>query len=120
MGLYSYVTEPNRWVDKVGLNALPESATAWEDRFNNLPPSEKFNAAQGKLHKVARKNGWEYNGKLSKQNGRTVYVGPNKELYAFDTQHGRFEYHDRHGNHLGEFDIDGVYQKPKNTYKLKL
>jgi RHS repeat-associated protein len=109
---YGYVFNSNIEVDAFGLNSLPESASAWEHRFNNLPPSEKFNAAQGKLHKVAKKNNWEQNSKLTKNNGRVVYQGPNKELYAFDTQHGRFEYLDKKGTHLGEFDIDGNLTKP--------
>ncbi|MFL0098348.1 RHS repeat-associated core domain-containing protein [Tenacibaculum maritimum] len=104
---YAYVHDVNSWIDVFGLNASPESAKVWEHRFNNLPPSEKFNAAQGKLHKVAQKNGWEQNSKLSKANKRVVYQDPDKKLYSFDTQHGRFEYLDKKGNHLGEFDIDG-------------
>ena len=45
---------------------------------------------------------------LSRINGRDVYVDNNGNLYGADTQHGRFEYHDKRGNHLGEFDIDGM------------
>jgi RHS repeat-associated protein len=112
---YAYTYDSNCDVDIFGLNAAPETAAAWEHRFNNLPPNEKFNAAQGKLHKVANRNGWTQNSQLTRTNKRVVYQGPDKRLYAFDTQHGRFEYLDKKGTHLGEFDIDGNQTKPPDT-----
>ena len=49
--------------------------------------------------------------KISKMNNRIVYRDAENKYYAFDTQHGRFEYLDERGHHLGEFDIDGNQTK---------
>ncbi|UVJ46610.1 colicin E3/pyocin S6 family cytotoxin [Pseudomonas sp. LS1212] len=44
--------------------------------------------------------------KLSKLNGRDVYKGKDGNLYALDTQHGRFEVvSSKSGKHLGEVDF---------------
>ena len=106
--LYGYVGDVNNWTDVLGLSAKPETATQWEHRFNNLDPSEQYGAAKGKLQKVANRNGWTQNNTLSRRNGRDVYLDNNGRFYGADTQHGRFEYHDKKGNHLGEFNIDGI------------
>jgi len=52
-------------------------------------------------------------------NGRKVYTDGSGKLFAADTQHGRFEYHNKKGTHLGEFNIDGGKTKPAGTHKLK-
>ena len=50
---------------------------------------------------MAEKNGWEKDNKLTKKNNRTVYRDPETgKIYAFDTQHGRFEVLDKNGNHI--------------------
>ena len=37
------------------------------------------------------------------ENNRTVYRDPETgKIYAFDTQHGRFEVLDKNGNHIDE------------------
>ena len=42
------------------------------------------------------------------ENNRTVYRDPETgKIYAFDTQHGRFEVLDKNGNHIDEVNIDG-------------
>lgn len=46
------------------------------------------------------------NNEISKINNRDVYMGRDGNLYALDTQHGRFEVLDsKRGTHLGEVDF---------------
>jgi RHS repeat-associated protein len=113
MTLYGYVLDTNGWVDFFGLNASPETATDFEARISKLPPSERVVAVEGKVSKVAKKNGWIKDRNLSKMNQRTVYKN-NSGLYAVDTQHGRIEYLNKRGVHLGEYDIDGTQTKPSD------
>jgi RHS repeat-associated protein len=115
INLYAYVVDVNSWIDILGLNQKPESAIDWEKRFNLMAPGEKYNAALGKLHKVAKRNGWVQDNRLTRLNNRVVYSDTNGKYYAFDTQHGRFEYLDNRGRHLGEFDIDGKLTKPADA-----
>ena len=119
--LYGYVGDVNGEVDVFGLNTAPEKAAAWEFRFNTqIPAHEKYNAAKGKLAKVAERNSWTKSPRHTRMNGRDVYFDTRGNLYGADTQHGRFEYHDKKGNHLGEFNIDGEQTKPiDKTRKLK-
>ena len=106
--MFAYVGDTNAWVDLLGLNTNPETAAEWEARLAKIAPNEKYVAASGKLKKVAEKNGWEKDNKLTKKNNRTVYRDPETgKIYAFDTQHGRFEVLDKNGNHIDEVDIDG-------------
>ncbi|CAL1517078.1 RHS repeat-associated core domain-containing protein [Chitinophaga sp. MM2321] len=112
MQLYGYVPDPNSWIDPLGLNAKPETAAEFEKRLAKMRPGEKPIAARGKLDKVASRNGWAKDPKLTEKNGkRVVYKDADGKLYSQDTQHGRFEYLDKRGTHLGEFDIDGNQTK---------
>ena len=105
---FAYVSDTNAWLDLLGLNTNPETAAEWEARLAKIAPNEKYVAASGKLKKVAEKNGWEKDNKLTKKNNRTVYRDPETgKIYAFDTLHGRFEVLDKNGNHIDEVDIDG-------------
>ncbi|MGX7632625.1 S-layer homology domain-containing protein [Bacillus thuringiensis] len=62
---------------------------------------------------IAKQNGWEKNNKLSKLNKRDVYVdSKTKNLYAVDTQHGRFEVLNKKGKHQGEVDFNLNSTKP--------
>jgi RHS repeat-associated protein len=113
--LYGYVNDPNILIDPFGLNSNPETAQAFEARIAKMPPGERVIAVNGKVAKVARKNGWEKDSKVTRLNGRDVYKDANGNLYAADTQHGRIEYNDKRGRHLGEHDIDGVKHKPADA-----
>ena len=107
LNLYGYVNDTNAWVDSFGLNAKPETAKEWEHRFSKMNPDERYNAALGKLRKVARKNGWTKDPILTKKNKRETFKDDKGRIFACDTQHGRFEYLDSRGKHLGEYNIDG-------------
>lgn len=76
-----------------------------------MPPSERVGAVRGKIAKVAGKNGWTTDPKLTQLNQRDVYRGAEGRLHAADTQHGTIEYTHSKGKHLGEFDIDGHQTK---------
>ncbi len=57
---------------------------------------------------IAELNGWEYKPKLTKRNQRTIFKSLNQSFYlSIDTFHGTFELHDRHGEHLGEYNFYG-------------
>ena len=114
------MSDTNAWVDVLGLNTNPETAAEWEARLAKIAPNEKYVAASGKLKKVAEKNGWEKDNKLTKKNNRTVYRDPETgKIYAFDTQHGRFEVLDKNGNHIDEVDIDGKDEREIERRFLK-
>ncbi len=109
--LYQYAPNPVVWVDPFGLNARPETAAQFEKRISNkMSPAERVIAVKGKIAKVARKNGWEYDSKLSRINDRDVYRTKDGELRAADTQHGRIEYTDKKGRHIDEVNIDGEFK----------
>ncbi len=62
---------------------------------------------------------------LTKLNNRDVYRGADGNLYALDTQHGRFEVVDpQNGKHLGEVNFGMAQTKPadksgKHDLKVK-
>ena len=110
--LYQYADNPIAWIDPLGLNALPETAAEFAKRISAMSPSERVAAVKGKIAKVAGKNGWTKDSKLTQMNQRDVYKSADGKLYAADTQHGTIEHTDAKGKHLGEFDIDGHQTKP--------
>ncbi|WP_155520453.1 colicin E3/pyocin S6 family cytotoxin [Pseudomonas amygdali] len=59
--------------------------------------------------------GFTNDGKLSKLNGRDVYKGQDGNLYALDTQHGRFEVvSSKNGKHMDEVDFNLQKTKPSD------
>jgi hypothetical protein len=80
-----------------------------------MPAGEGVGAVKGMMDKVANRNGWEKNDKLSKINDRTVYTDSSGNHYSVDTQHGRLEKLNSRGQHLGEYDIDGNLTKAADT-----
>ncbi|OOS07798.1 RHS repeat-associated core domain-containing protein [Moraxella cuniculi DSM 21768] len=115
LNTFQYAPNPIGWVDPWGLNAKPETAAQWEERFSKINPAEKYNKAKGKLTKIAKRNNWIKDNKLTKINDRDVYFNGKDKYYYFDTQHGRFEVSDLQGKHLGEVDIDGNPTKPADN-----
>ena len=93
-------------------------ARAFEKSLANLPAGERVAAIKTKLGEVANKNGWPKDSRLSRLNGRDVYKDPKTgNLYAVDSQHGRFEMTNKRGRHIDEVNIEGVPQN--KTYKDK-
>lgn len=82
-------------------------AATFEKYLSGLAPGDRVAAVRQMAEKVAAKNGWIKDSRLSKRNERPVYRDPKaKKLYALDTQHGRFEVvHPRSGKHQGEVDF---------------
>jgi hypothetical protein len=102
-----------------------ETAAEWEARrYNEIKDTgERVAATNEKLKEVAEGYGWKYHDRFTRMNKRTVYYDEeNKLLYAFDTQHGRFEKcKEKNGDHLMEVDIDLKPKKPSDkTHSLRV
>jgi hypothetical protein len=80
---------------------------AFEERIAHLPPNERVAAVREQARAVAERRNLQRQAQFSERNGRDVYVDPaTGELFAVDTQHGRFEHCDPRGTHLGELNFD--------------
>ncbi|MCW5259119.1 hypothetical protein D5045_02085 [Verminephrobacter eiseniae] len=82
------------------------AARAFYASLSNLHHNERIARIRSKLAEVAKNNGWKKNSRLSRMNKRDVYDAPDGIKYSVDTRHGTFEKIDRHGNHMGEYNID--------------
>ncbi|MCW5284257.1 hypothetical protein D5043_08225 [Verminephrobacter eiseniae] len=82
------------------------AARAFHASLRNLHHNERIARIRSKLAEVAKNNGWKKNSRLSRMNKRDVYDAPDGIKYSVDTYHGTFEKIDRHGNHMGEYNID--------------
>ncbi|SUB09006.1 Possible hemagglutinin (DUF638) [Pantoea agglomerans] len=94
--------------------ATGQAVGAFEKSLANLPPGERVAIIKQAAPKVAAENGMVKDSQLTKKNGgRDVYRGQDGNLYALDTQHGRFEVVSPKGKHLGE--VDFSMQKIPNS-----
>ncbi|PQK89433.1 colicin E3/pyocin S6 family cytotoxin [Pantoea ananatis] len=85
----------------------------FEKSLANLPPGERVAIIKQTAPKVAAENSMIKDNQLTKKNGgRDVYRGQDGNLYALDTQHGRFEVVSPKGKHLGEVDFSMQLRKP--------
>lgn len=82
----------------------------FEKSLIGLPPAERVAIIKSTSQQVAAANGFVKDNTLTKKNNRDVYRGPDGNLYALDTQHGRFEVVNTKGKHLGEVDFALQYQ----------
>ncbi|GAA0086258.1 hypothetical protein UT300007_26970 [Clostridium sp. CTA-7] len=73
-------------------------------------PNNRVAAVKTEVNRIANENGLIKDNKLTQINNRTVYRNPNTvEIFAVDTQHGRFEsLNPKNGKHLGEVDFNQV------------
>ncbi|WP_255298206.1 colicin E3/pyocin S6 family cytotoxin [Bacillus toyonensis] len=98
--------------------------TAFDKKIAKMNINEK--AAEIKIASkgIAEQNGWKKDSKLSRVNKRDVYVdSKSNNLYALDTQHGRFEVLNKKGKHQGEVDFNLNSTKPADKsggHDLKL
>lgn len=75
-----------------------------------------YYAVKEKARQVAEKNGLVKDSRATKMNGRDIYKDPKTgEYYSVDTQHGRFEYLNKKGKHLGEVDFNFNLTKPADS-----
>nr|WP_238474192.1 hemagglutinin repeat-containing protein [Pseudomonas cavernicola] len=93
--------------------SLPNGKTvdSFERGLVKLPPGERVAEVKKTAQEVAVSYGWKKDSKLSRTNGRDVYVSQSGGLYAVDTQHGRFEVvNGKTGAHMGEvkFNLESV------------
>jgi filamentous hemagglutinin len=80
----------------------------FEQSLVNLPPGERVARVRSTLRDVAASNGYVRDSRLSRINGRDVYRDPaTGNLYAVDSQQGRFEVTNSRGRHQGEVNIAG-------------
>ncbi|OFD02360.1 MULTISPECIES: colicin E3/pyocin S6 family cytotoxin [Bacillus cereus group] len=97
---------------------------AFDKKITKMNINEK--AAEIKIASkgIAEQNGWKKDSKLSRVNKRDVYVdSKSNNLYALDTQHGRFEVLNKKGKHQGEVDFNLNSTKPADKsggHDLKL
>ena len=71
-----------------------------------LPPGKRVAQVKQMASSVVESNGWVKDNKLTKMNNRDVYRSSDGNLYALDTQHGRFEQvNPKTGKHQGEVDM---------------
>ncbi|SDJ56607.1 colicin E3/pyocin S6 family cytotoxin, partial [Pseudomonas abietaniphila] len=83
-----------------------KTVAQFERELAFLPPGERVAQIKAMAAKVVSANGMLKDSKLSKLNGRDVYLGKDGNLYALDSQHGRFEIvNAKNGKHLGEVDF---------------
>ncbi len=93
--------------------ATGQTVGAFEKNLAFLSPRERVVLVKEAAPQVAAVNGMIKDNKLTKLNNRDVYRGLDGNLYALDTQHGRFEVVTSEGKHLGE--VDFSMQKIPNT-----
>jgi filamentous hemagglutinin len=91
------------------------SVGTFEKGLSSLPPGERVAIIKQTAPNVAAKYGMVKDNQLTKNNGRDVYRGQDGNLYALDTQHGRFEVVSPKGKHLGEVDFSMQVRKPADT-----
>ncbi|WP_240151808.1 colicin E3/pyocin S6 family cytotoxin [Erwinia amylovora] len=96
--------------------ATGQAVGAFEKSLAGLPPGERVAIIKQTAPKVAAEHGMVKDNQLTKKNGgRDVYRGQDGNLYALDTQHGRFEVVSPKGKHLGEVDFSMQVRKPADT-----
>ncbi|MHA6310956.1 VENN motif pre-toxin domain-containing protein [Pantoea sp. S-LA4] len=74
----------------------------FEASLFKLPPGERVAIVKQTAAKVVAEHGLIKDSKLTKMNNRDVYRGADGNLYALDTQHGRFEVVTPQGKHVME------------------
>ena len=74
----------------------------FEASLFKLPPGERVAIVKQTAAKVVAEHGLIKDSKLTKMNNRDVYRGTDGNLYALDTQHGRFEVVTPQGKHVME------------------
>ena len=92
--------------------ATGNTVGAFEASLSRLPPGERVALVKETVNKIVVEQGMVKDNKLTKLNNRDVYRGADGNLYALDTQHGRFEVVSSKGKHLGEVDFSMQVRKP--------
>jgi len=107
------VTGALKTVDPAIKIATGQAVGAFEKSLANLHPGERVAIVKQAAPKLAAEYGMVKDNLLTKMNGgRDVYRGQDGNLYALDTQHGRFEVVSPKGKHLGEVDFSMQVRKP--------
>ncbi|OWF69242.1 adhesin [Yersinia frederiksenii] len=126
-GMLAGLFLPGKKLPDIGAIVIPGGKTVgqFEKGISGLPPGERVAQIKETAVKVVLENGMVKDNKLTKLNNRDVYRGADGNLYALDTQHGRFEVVDpQNGKHLGEVNFGMAQTKPadksgKHDLKVK-
>lgn len=83
-----------------------KNAAEFEKDISQLPTNERVARVREHADRIAEENGWTKDNRVSKLNNRTIYKDKEGNYYSVDTQHGRFEFLNKRGQHQGEVDMD--------------
>ena len=99
------------------LNALLSfDVKGFNEKISKMAPSDRVANVKQTAKDIADKAGLKKDSRVSKLNGRDVYVDPKTgNYYSVDTQHGTFEVTNSRGKHLGECDYNFNGTKPADT-----
>ncbi|HCR58846.1 MAG TPA: hemagglutination protein [Raoultella sp.] len=118
-GMLAGIILPGKKIPAVGKLVDPtikiatgNTVGAFEASLSRLPPGERVALVKETVNKVVVEQGMVKDNKLTKLNNRDVYRGADGNLYALDTQHGRFEVVSSKGKYLGEVDFPMQVRKP--------
>ena len=88
----------------------------FEKEISKMVANDRVATVKIKAKEIADQYGFVKNSKLSKINGRDIYMDKSTGyLYAVDSQHGRFEVLNRNGKHLGEVNFNFELTKPGDS-----
>ena len=106
-GFHTYhVGELGIWVHNAN---CCEIAKTFEHSFFKLPPGERVAVIKNEVSKISEGLGFKKDAKLSKLNNRDVYKDKEGNMYALDTQHGRWEsINPKNGKHQGEVTLHSL------------
>ena len=99
------------------LNAmLSFDVRGFNQKISKMSSSDRVANVKQTAKDIADKSGLKKDSRVSKLNGRDVYVDPKTgNYYSVDTQHGTFEITNSRGKHLGECDFNFQGTKPADT-----
>ncbi|MBS5885759.1 MAG: colicin E3/pyocin S6 family cytotoxin [Clostridium sp.] len=112
------VSLPNNLkVPKVNnVEGLRGEINTFEKEISKMVANDRVATVKIKAKEIADQYGFVKNSKLSKINGRDIYMDKSTGyLYAVDSQHGRFEVLNRNGKHLGEVNFNFELTKPGDS-----
>lgn len=112
------VSLPNNLkVPKVNnVEGLRGEINTFEKEISKMVSNDRVATVKIKAKEIADQYGFVKNSKLSKINGRDIYMDKSTGyLYAVDSQHGRFEVLNRNGKHLVEVNFNFELTKPGDS-----
>lgn len=81
-------------------------ASYFERTIARLPANERVSKVVSTLRNDASTHGWKRDDRLSKINGRDIYIDKHGNYWSIDTQHGRWEKFSERCRHIDEYNRD--------------